>query len=75
VITASLVLSVAGLSQGGGVEAAGPEAVRTLGWGYGLSLITAWTLMLFCVSFYRISRESHSDNLERLRARSAAETP
>lgn len=73
VITASLVLSVAGLSQGGGVEAAGPESVRMLGWGYGLSLITAWTLMLFCVSFYRISRESHTENLERLEARRAAD--
>ncbi|MGE6699369.1 MFS transporter [Hyphomonas sp. NPDC076900] len=69
VITASMVLAVAGLSQGGGVEAATPESIRMLGWGYGISLLTAWTLMLICISFYRISRESHADNLEKLRLR------
>lgn len=71
VITASMVLAVAGLSRGGGVEAATEESVRALGWGYALSLLVAWTLMLICVSFYRISRESHADNLEKLRARQA----
>lgn len=69
VITASMVLAVAGLSQGGGVDAATPEEIRMLGWGYGISLLTAWTLMLTCISFYRISRESHADNLEKLRLR------
>lgn len=71
VITASMVLAVAGLSQGGGVEAATEQEIRMLGWGYGLSLITAWTLMLICISFYRISRESHADNLEKLKERQA----
>ncbi len=72
VITASMVLAVSGLSRGGGAAAATEESVRTLGWGYGLSLITAWTLMLICISFYRISRESHADNLVQLRAREDA---
>jgi len=71
VITASMVLAVAGLSQGGGVDAATPESIRMLGWGYGISLLTAWTLMLICISFYRISRESHADNLEKLKLRQA----
>jgi len=71
VITASMVLAVAGLSQGGGVDAATPEEIRMLGWGYGVSLLTAWTLMLICISFYRISRESHADNLEKLKLRQA----
>lgn len=71
VITASMVLAVAGLSQGGGVDAATPESIRMLGWGYGVSLLTAWTLMLICISFYRISRESHADNLEKLKLRQA----
>lgn len=71
VITASMVLAVAGLSQGGGVEATTAESVRSLGWGYALSLLTAWTLMLICVSFYRITRESHADNLEKLKERQA----
>lgn len=69
VMTASLVLAVAGMSRGGGAEGATPEAIRSLGWGYGISLLVAWTLMLVCVSFYRISRESHADNLAQLRAR------
>ncbi|MFN4102002.1 MAG: MFS transporter, partial [Pararhodobacter sp.] len=72
VITASMVLAVSGLSRGGGVAAATEDSVRTLGWGYGLSLITAWTLMLICISFYRISRESHADNLVQLQARDDA---
>ncbi|MFN3609777.1 MAG: MFS transporter [Hyphomonas sp.] len=71
VITASMVLAVAGLSQGGGVDAATPDEIRMLGWGYGISLIIAWTLMLICISFYRISRESHADNLEKLKVRQA----
>ncbi|MFN4025628.1 MAG: MFS transporter [Hyphomonas sp.] len=71
VITASMVLAVSGLSRGGGIEATTEESVRALGWGYALSLLTAWTLMLICVSFYRISRESHADNLEKLKERQA----
>lgn len=69
VITASAVLSVAKLSQGGGVEAATEGSIRTLGWGYAVSLLTAWTLMILCISFYRISRESHAENLATLKAR------
>lgn len=71
VITASMVLAVAGLSQGGGVGAATEGSIRDLGWGYAISLLTAWTLMIICISFYRISRESHTDNLAKLDARRA----
>ena len=53
------------------MEATTAESVRSLGWGYALSLLTAWTLMLICVSFYRITRESHADNLEKLKERQA----
>ena len=71
VMTASAVLMVAGFSEGGGKAGATDESIRALGWGYAISLLTAWTLMLICVSFYRISRESHADNLEKLRLRQA----
>jgi Na+/melibiose symporter-like transporter len=74
VMIASVVLSVAGLSQGGGIAAAGPDSITTLGWGYALSLLTAWTLMIVAVSFYRISRESHEQNLAALAARVEEET-
>jgi len=72
VLTASAVLSVAGFAQGGGGAGASEESIRALGWGYAVSLLTAWTLMLLCVSFYRISRESHAENLRALGERDAA---
>ncbi len=74
VMIASVVLSVAGLSQGGGAAAAGANSVGALGWGYAVSLLTAWTLMIIAVSFYRISRESHEQNLAALAARVEEET-
>jgi glycoside/pentoside/hexuronide:cation symporter, GPH family len=69
VMTASAVLAVAGFAQGGGGAGATAESIRNLGWGYAISLLTAWTLMLVCVSFYKISRESHAENLAKLAAR------
>ncbi len=72
VMTASAVLAVAGFAQGGGGQGATEESIRALGWGYAISLLTAWTLMLVCVSFYRISREGHTANLDALAARQAA---
>ncbi|MDP3457731.1 MAG: MFS transporter [Hyphomonas sp.] len=72
VLTASAVLSVAGFAQGGGGAGATEDSIRALGWGYAVSLLCAWTLMLLCVSFYRISRESHAENLRTLDEREAA---
>jgi glycoside/pentoside/hexuronide:cation symporter, GPH family len=72
VMTASMVLAVAGFAQGGGGAGATDESIRALGWGYAISLLTAWTLMLVAVSFYRISRESHAENLRSLGERDAA---
>ena len=69
VLTATAVLSVAGFSAGGGGAGASEDSIRLLGWGYAISLLTAWTLMLICVSFYKISRQSHADNLATLAAR------
>jgi len=69
VLTATAVLSVAGFSAGGGAAGASEDSIRLLGWGYAISLLTAWTLMLVCVSFYKISRQSHADNLATLAAR------
>lgn len=75
VMTASLVLAVAGFAQGGGGAGATEESIRSLGWGYAVSLLSAWTLMLLCVSFYRISRESHAENLRALNERDSAAAP
>ena len=47
-----------------------PESSRLmLGLGYGLILLVIWMLMILCVSFYRISRDSHEANLAALAAR------
>lgn len=73
VMTASAVLAVSGFSRGGGGEGATDESIRALGAGYAISLLVAWTLMLVCVTFYKISRESHAANLKALDERTAAE--
>ena len=72
VMTASAVLWVSGFSTGGGGAGASEESIRALGFGYGVSVLAAWTLMLICVSFYKISRESHAENLRLLGEREAA---
>ncbi|MEX1252220.1 MAG: MFS transporter [Hyphomonas sp.] len=72
VLTASAVLAVAGFAQGGGGAGASEESIRALGFGYAVSLLCAWTLMLVCVSFYKISRESHAENLRLLGEREAS---
>lgn len=72
VMTASLVLAVAGFAKGGGGAGATEESIRLLGWGYAISLLVAWSFMILCVSFYRISRESHAENLRSLSARDEA---
>ena len=40
---------------------------------YALSLLTLWTIMMVCISFYRISREDHEANLEALRSGATAQ--
>lgn len=72
VMTASLVLAVSGFAQGGGGAGATDESIRALGWGYAVSLLTAWSFMILCVSFYKISRDSHAENLRTLKARDTA---
>ena len=47
-------------------------SLQTLGWGYAASLFAIWMLMILAVSFYRISRDSHEENLRQLRERRQA---
>ena len=69
IMTAALVLSVAGLRPGMQPGEVSHDALSRLGWGYATSLLVVWMLMLLCVSFYRISRESHAANLAALAER------
>ena len=71
VLTASAILAFAAISPGMRPEEAGEDAVRTLGLGYGVMLLTLWMLMLLAVSFYRISREDHEKNLQALAEKQA----
>ncbi|MGB3627157.1 MAG: MFS transporter [Henriciella sp.] len=68
VLTASGILAVASITPGMRSSDASDEAVRTLGWGYALSLLVLWMIMMVCISFYRISRADHEANLAALAA-------
>ena len=72
VLTASFILAVAAITPGMRASQASDEAVRTLGWGYALTLLSLWMIMIVCVSFYRISREDHENNLRALAERDQA---
>jgi glycoside/pentoside/hexuronide:cation symporter, GPH family len=71
VFVATIVLTMAGIREGARPEDVDEASLQTLGWGYAVTLFSAWMLMMLCVSFYRISRESHAANLEKLAAREA----
>lgn len=73
VLTASVILSIAGVAAGTAPELISEGSTRTLGLGYAIGVLTSWTLMLVCISFYRISRETHEENLSRLRALEVSE--
>lgn len=73
VLTASVILSIAGIVAGTSPELVSETSTRSLGLGYALGVLTSWTLMLICISFYRISRETHDENLSRLRALEGAQ--
>ena len=63
---ASLIIAVATITPGAPPETVGEDALRTLGWGYAVTLLSVWMLMILCVSFYRISRDDHEKNLQAL---------
>ena len=68
-LSASFILAVASITPGMRSSDASDEAVRTLGWGYALTLLTLWMIMIGCVNFYRISRADHEQNLQALAER------
>ncbi|WP_300395345.1 MFS transporter [Henriciella sp.] len=69
ILSASFILAVASITPGMRSSQASDEAVRTLGWGYALTLLALWMIMIVCVNFYRISREDHESNLRALAER------
>ena len=73
VFVATLVLTFAGIQAGAQPDKVTDSSLTSLGWGYAVTLLAAWTLMMFCVSFYRISRETHENNLAAIAAKAAEE--
>ncbi|MEM1086243.1 MAG: MFS transporter [Pseudomonadota bacterium] len=73
VFSASLILTAAAIVPGMTVNEVSTESIRALGWGYAVTLLIVWMLMLLAISFYRISREDHERNLQALADRKTAE--
>lgn len=69
VFVAAAVLSMAKITPGMRPGDVSEESLKALGWGYAGSLFAIWMLMILAISFYKISRESHADNLRQLRER------
>jgi len=69
VFVATMILSISQFVPGTPPDQVAETSLKGLGWGYAASLLAAWMLMLLCVSFYRISKESHEENLRQLKER------
>ena len=63
---AGIMLSVISFPQGAARGDVQPETLWKLGAFYAPSLLLLWTLMIVAVSFYRIDRQDHEQNLQRL---------
>ncbi|MEO0607138.1 MAG: MFS transporter, partial [Pseudomonadota bacterium] len=68
---AAIILSTAAIVPGSTASEVTADSVRALGWGYATVLLSIWLLMLVAISFYRISREDHAQNLATLAQKSA----
>ena len=66
---ASVVLTVAAITPEMRPETLPEPSRLMLGLGYGLTLLVMWMLMIYCISFYKISRDSHEANLAALAER------
>ena len=73
VLRASFILAAAAITPRMRSAEASEQTVRTLGWGYALTLLFLWMVMILCISFYRISREDHERNLRELASRGTTE--
>jgi len=63
---ASFVLYLAGLESGADVEQVSDETLFSLGAWYVPMSLVLWLAMMAFISFYRLDREKHEDNLRRL---------
>lgn len=71
-MAAAMVLTFAGLQKGAVPSQVAPETVFKLGLYYVPMLLAIWALMMFAVSFYRLTRQDHEENLAELARRKHA---
>ena len=62
-IFAGLIIDFSGIPQGADPAAVSGESVLRFGWALGPTVILMTVLAIICISFYRISRESHIQTL------------
>lgn len=72
-MAATVVLTLSGLEEGAKPSEVAPESVYKLGLYYVPLLLVIWWSMVFVVSFYRLSRKDHENNLQELARRKAAQ--
>lgn len=64
---AGIILSLIAFPQGASPEQVSSETIRSLGLWHAPSLLVLWSLMLFCISRYALSKDDHESNLQKLR--------
>jgi Na+/melibiose symporter-like transporter len=73
VATASLVLTTAGIKAGAAPGDVTPDAIFRLGALYVPAVLSLWLAMMMALSFYKIDRSDHENNLRALAVRRAAQ--
>lgn len=68
VLAAGMILSAIAFPDGAPPESVSPEILRQLGMYYAPSLLFLWLSALFFVSRYRIDKEGHLENLNKIAA-------
>ena len=72
VTIASFVLTIAGIKAGADPTQVSPDAIWRLGALYVPAVLSFWLVMIFALSFYKLTRSDHEANLAELAARAAA---
>ncbi|MDX1704195.1 MAG: MFS transporter, partial [Altererythrobacter ishigakiensis] len=66
VLSGGLILSAVAFPQGAAPDTVSPDTLWWLGAFYAPSLVIMWSVMLYCISRYRIDRNAHEENLRKL---------
>lgn len=73
VTIASFVLTAAGIKAGADPSQVSPESIWRLGAYYAPTVLALWMAMLAALTFYKLERGDHEDNLRALAARKSAQ--